>query len=660
MNLLKKKKENRILYLIIPLILIVTISIICIRNIHRVANMQRVQSVDGVYDLSEFDFEDGFVRLEGDVSYLPDILTPEEFKDQEQAASIGNPWNIPYATSKIRIIVPENRTYTITVGSIDYAHRVYVNGELRFEAGNPANRKEDFQAGHAQMMLDVKAEQGEIILLQQGANFVHQEGGGHSNLYFGKSSDIQAFLSQTAGPEYIIVGLFITLCLVHFVLYIIRRTYKANLIFSLLCLTWMLRSGVTGTKVCYSLFPSLPWELAFRLEYLTIPIAAILLIILIRDLFPKIPQAWFFVTLISGSILFSGMCLFIDTITLSKLLFYYEVFFTLSIVYLFIRFIMKIPQMIKTGQVQIEQRLSFIGFCIFFIATVNDALYHAGIYYALGIPLSFAMTGYAMLLFSFLQMSAMFIGTMRETMLAHEREQKAEAEKAMLIEMNHFKNAFYADISHEMKTPLTVIAVNAQFAAQNIQAGVIDEETVADLTAISVEAKRLAQMVTSLVGIGRMQGVKEEYTELNLTSLIGETLRIYQTLFDRKYNTLTSYIEPNLPHIMGNADQLIQVLINLLSNANRHTSEDVIHVDVKRVEDTIECLVKDHGEGIAEELLPHVFERYYHGTNGSSGLGLSICKTIVEEHGGTISIESNINQGTTVCFTLPVRRESKL
>lgn len=657
MNFINNKNEKRMLFAILPLILITCLIIIYMRNFYRVSDMTKVQSVDGVFDLSGFDLDDGFFRLEGDVVYLPEIMTPVEFTQNQQNALVGNPWDIPYATSKIRIIVPVDRTYTITCGSIDYAHRVYVNGELRFEAGNPANQKEAFQAGHAQMMLDVKAENGEIILVQQAANFVHREGGGHSNLYFGTSSNIQTFFAQIAGPEYVIVAFFITLFLVHLILFIIRRTYKANLIFALLCFMWMLRSGITGAKVFYLLIPSLPWELAFRLEYLTIPAAAILLILLIRNLFIEIPQQWFVRTFILGSIMFSIMCICLDTLTLSNLLFYYEAFFTVAIAYLMTRFIMKMNTILKNQDILTEQMLSLCGIMIFMIASINDALYHSSIYYALGVPLTFSMTGPAMLIFSFFQMSAMFLGTLRETMLAHEREQKAEAEKTMLLEMNQFKNAFYADISHEMKTPLTVIAVNAQFAAQNIQAGAIDEETIADLSVISNEAKRLAQMVTSLVGIGRMQGIKEDKTSLDITLLISETLRMYQTLFDRKHNVLTSYIEPNLPMIMGNADQLIQVFINILSNANRHTSEDVIHVDVKRVHDIIQFSIKDHGEGISEELLPHVFERYCHGTNGSSGLGLSICKTIIEEHGGTIIIESMVNKGTTVYFTLPVGKE---
>lgn len=131
---------------------------------------------------------------------------------------------------------------------------------------------------------------------------------------------------------------------------------------------------------------------------------------------------------------------------------------------------------------------------------------------------------------------------------------------------------------------LTVIAVNAQFAAQNIETGAVDEETVTDLTAISAEAKRLAQMVTSLVGIGRMQG--GDGALFSLSPLLTETARIYQSLFARKKNTLTA--------------------------------EEV------------------------SELLPHVFERYFHG-----------------EKGGNIDIKSEEGRGTTVWFTLPVKEETK-
>ena len=650
----KINREHLMLLIVLPLIVLLCLSLWYMRNDYRVADMTRVESGNGVYDLTDMDFDAGFAYLKGDVSYLPGILTPEEFVAREGEAQKGNPWDMPSATSRIRIETPDDNPYILTAGSIDFAHRVYVNGSLRFEAGVPAETAERFKPGYAWMTLEVMPENGVIEIIQQGANFVHREGGGHTNLFFGRSEFIQPFLALSFGPEYIITGLFAALFLVHLVLFIVRRSYKPNLIFSLLCLTWMTRTGLTGTKVFYAMFPGLSWQAAFRTEYLSLPIAAILIVLLIREVFPGIAQKWFVGTMCAGSGLFCILCLAMDTVILSWALLLFEAFFTLSIVYLCVRFAMKVPNLVRTRQFKIEQAVSLLGLGIFMIATVNDALYHASIFYALGFTHAFALTGLAMLIFSFFQMTAMFYGTMRETMLAHQREQRAEAEKEMLEEMNRLKNIFYTDLSHEMKTPLTVIAVNAQFVAQNIAGGTVDEETVTDLDAISAEAKRLAQMVTSLVGLGRMQGAEGESTSLALDSLMAETARIYQTLFARKNNTLTAFSEPGLPAVEGSADRLIQVFINLLSNANRHTCSGSVSMRAETVEDKVKISVADDGSGIEAALLPHVFERYCRGEDGGSGLGLPICKTIVEEHGGEIGIESEKGKGTTVWFTLPV------
>lgn len=650
------KKERRILFAVLPAIVLLCLSLWYVRHYYRVDDMTRVQSVNGVFDLTGIDLDTGILRLEGDVSFIPGILTPEQFAAREDEAQIGNPWNISSATSRICIKVPDNRTYTLTVNSIDFAHRVYVDGELRFEAGNPAETAEDFTPGHGQMTLEVTPENGVIEIIQQGANFVHREGGGHSNLYFGRPQTIQTLLALTFGPEYITVGLFAALFLVHLVLFVVRRSYRPNLIFSLLCLTWMVRTGVTGAKVFYAMFPALPWQAAFRAEYLSLPLAAILMVLLIRAVFPGVPQKWFVRTMCAVPALFCVLCLVMDTVPLSWALMPFEALFTLAILYLCVRFVMKVPGLVRSGSFQIEQTVSLIGLGFFMVAAVNDALYHANVFHALGFSRAFAMTGLAMLIFSFFQMTAMFYGTMRETALAHEQEQHAQAEKEMLSEMNRLKSAFYTDMSHEMKTPLTVIAVNAQFAAQNIESGAVDEETVTDLNAISAEAKRLAQMVTSLVGIGRMQGTEGGRAPLALDSLITETARIYQSLFARKNNTLTAEVEPDLPPVNGNADRLIQVLINLLSNANRHTSNGAVHIRTEALENRVRVSVTDTGEGIAPDLLPRVFERYCHGEKGGSGLGLSICKAIIEEHGGEIGIESEEGKGTSVWFTLPIHR----
>lgn len=637
------------LFIVLPLIVVASLSLWYLRNFYRVefAQMTRVEPVNNVYDLTGIDFSTGFARLQGDLKFIPGILTPEEYAARADEAVFGPYWTLPAATSRMIILVSDNSVYTVTSSSVDYAHNAYYNGELRFHAGVPAENAADFTPGYAWMEVEVRPENGVIELVQQGANFVHRVGGGHGNLYFGKPEIIQRFVAMTTYTEAVKVGLFAALFFVHLLLYIVQRNYLPNLYFSLLCLTWAVRNGLTGSKIFYALFPAIPWQTAYRLEHLALPAAFLLLILLARRVFPGVLHKQFVLASVVMAVAFAAVCLAADTVLLTWVQLYYNGLYAAAVVYLYIRFLMMLPGMARSKSLQTGQAISLLGFLLFLYAGVHDQLYHMDF----PLLLKFSITDAAMMIFSFFQMTAMFYGTMRETALAHARERQARLEKEMLSEMNRLKSAFYTDMSHEMKTPLTVIAVNAQFAAQNILAGAIDEETVTDLNAISTEAKRLAQMVTSLVGIGRMQGGGP----LSLKSLLTETARIYQSLFARKGNTLSVEAAENLPPVKGNADQLIQALINLLSNANRHTTGGAVLIQAQVLENQVQVSVTDNGEGISPELLPHVFERFCHGEKGGSGLGLPICKTIIEGHGGNIGIESKEGKGTKVWFTLPIK-----
>lgn len=186
---MKQNKERRVLFVVLPLIALLCLHLWYLRNYSRMDGMTCVQSENGVFDLTGAGLDTGLFRLEGDVPYIPGILTTEEFAAKENEAISGNPWYIPSATSRLRIRVPDERTYTLTVTSIDFAHRTYVNGELRFEAGVSAETAEDFVPGHAQ----------------------------------------QSVFRQTGG------------------------------------------------KVFYAMFPALPWQAAFRAEYLSLPTAAFIM-----------------------------------------------------------------------------------------------------------------------------------------------------------------------------------------------------------------------------------------------------------------------------------------------------------------------------------------------------------------------------------------------
>lgn len=646
---MSEKSEKRILKLILPLIAVLMLLVWSVKP--HADETRIITSKDGTWDLTHMDLMQEKVKLSGTVEYVPNaLLSPQDFSKRDDF-QLGQPGDVvQYATSRMHIKVPQG-SYLICGYSVDFASRMYVNGTLVYEAGKPgSSRKQALPGVEYYVVPAVPDANGDIVIVQQVSNFTHKDGGTHGTLYLGAPRLINQYVTRNEWPEAVLMGGYLLLFLVHLILFLMIRGYKPNLLFSLFCLTWFIRTGVSGQRLLGAVFPALSWTTIFRLEYLTMPISGILLVWLLYQLFPSILPRRFVLAATFFCACFAAIDLFGPTLLMSYTAICRIVILGLIGLYFFIRLIKYHSHM------NIEQAAVLSGFVFLLIAAVWDMLYHRDIYI---LPaMRFAISEMAVAVFVLYSMTAMFFGTMQEVRKAKEGEERMSAERDMLEELNHLKNQFYTDMSHEMKTPLTVISVNAQFVAQNIESGTIDKETIADVTAISTEAKRLAQMVTSLVGLGQMQGTTVKEHLLSVNSLVEETVRIYQSMFARQKNVLTAQTDPHNPSVEGNADQLIQVLINLLSNANRHTENGRVVVSIEKLTNEVRVNVTDNGSGIEADLLPHVFERYQRGEEGVTGLGLTICKKIIEEHHGKIGIESVIGKGTQVWFTLPVKEDA--
>ena len=120
-------------------------------------------------------------------------------------------------------------------------------------------------------------------------------------------------------------------------------------------------------------------------------------------------------------------------------------------------------------------------------------------------------------------------------------------------------------------------------------------------------------------------------------------------------NRLEIDVSLDLPMVEADPGRITQVLVNLIANALRHTDQGLITVSASAVEGFVQLSVSDTGKGISEDELRGLFTRFRAGSGETgTGLGLYICKYLVEEHGGTIQVESAVNQGTTVTFSLPL------
>jgi len=237
------------------------------------------------------------------------------------------------------------------------------------------------------------------------------------------------------------------------------------------------------------------------------------------------------------------------------------------------------------------------------------------------------------------------------------REQELLADNEMLDRMNRMKNEFFQNMSHDFKTPLTVISSSVINAADMLDFDVDKDKVKEVLDNAQGEIMRMARMVDGAMKHSSIYDNRQDMNPLDIAPLLRDGAETYRALLDRNNNRLTLDIPASLPHICGNADMLMHVLSNLLSNANRHARGGEINIKAEVNDSVIAVTVRDSGDGIKPELIPHVFERGV--SDGGTGLGLSICKTAIEAHNGAISVKSEYGDGAAVTFTLPIYTQTE-
>ncbi|MBU8791349.1 HAMP domain-containing sensor histidine kinase [Oceanobacillus caeni] len=226
-----------------------------------------------------------------------------------------------------------------------------------------------------------------------------------------------------------------------------------------------------------------------------------------------------------------------------------------------------------------------------------------------------------------------------------------------LERLKNDRNEFLASISHELRTPLTYIKGYADIISKQ---DITDEERKEYLDIIREETEHLTVLVKNLFDLAKMDENKFVINRksVSLRQLIQTIEERIAPVMEEKNITLSTSCPVN---IIGNIDpdRIQQVLLNILDNARKHTPDGKsISLEVTQNDREITITISDEGEGIPKEELPYLFERLYRveksrsRESGGTGLGLAIAKEIIESHGGTIEIESELGKGTRVIIHL--------
>jgi signal transduction histidine kinase len=230
-----------------------------------------------------------------------------------------------------------------------------------------------------------------------------------------------------------------------------------------------------------------------------------------------------------------------------------------------------------------------------------------------------------------------------------------------LRELDRLKSDFLSTVSHELRTPLTSIR---SFSEILLRYGVEDAEKRTKFVGIiHNEAERLTRMINDLLDLSKIEaGRLEPRPEpLELEPVFSRALDITHPIFTEKKVTVISTVEEGLPGVYADADQLHQVLTNLLSNSLNFSPEcGVIRLSACKKDGFALISVADQGPGIPLDKLEQVFERFHQVRDSQksrplgTGLGLTISREIVERMGGNIWVESELGAGAVFSFTVPL------
>ena len=606
--------------------------------------------------LNRFDFSERLALISPDAfdKHPNALYTPNDFLEKRALAPTNELYDSPrYATYRLVLNLQEGTLYGITGLSATHAMTLWVDGVVLAQVGVPGDSFENMTAGTNFFTVYFVAgyEPTEIIIQRSG--FVLAHGGRLNPLYFGEQPLITSWNILGHIRISILIGVTLMSVLLYLGIFLFFRNQKQFLWFSLVCMMIALRTLGIDFRIIAALLPQMEWQLDYLLAYLFTSAFAAALIMYIDAMFNNGANRLFKYIAIGFFVMHGVFMVFTDPAVYSQFNTPYNILMVLFISGILAGNIWRIVK--NKIKWQTEYVLVTIGSVVNIVLGVTEVIIRALT------PETVAnYTQAGTLVFIFINTIALTIYFRRNEVELDEtkkHEKQLTGEKATLESLNRMKNNYLANMSHETKTPLTLISVDVQLAAALYEGEGEDGKLISEaLYRAQEEILRVSRITDNNLKLAAMQSSGDKMSALDFSALLKSGAEVRRRLVEKNDNALVVNVLDDLPKVYGNADRLVQVLSNLIDNANRHTKYGKIYIEADVCEGLVVAEVLDSGMGIPAELLPRIFERGVSGAN-STGIGLPICKQIVEAHGGTISAQSEKGKGTTITIKLPIHDE---
>ncbi|MBW7475483.1 response regulator [Paenibacillus oenotherae] len=618
------------------------------------------QAIQGKLDLRGWDFsKDRTISLNGQWEFYPHVLLNKNTdiglssdRDRELLEVPGS-WNdvmpgkgastFGYGSYRLRILVQPDKEqiYGIRVPVIPTSSELYVNGRLIAHAGEPESDAERYTARKIPYTASFATELSEIEIVIQVANFDDTLMGGINwPIQFGSDHAAQKAASFSNGMQLSICLILLMHAVYAGILFLMGVRQKGLLYFALLIISGIVAILIDDSSLLLIWLP-ISYDMTLRIYYLAYLGNAVFLLQFVKHLIPEYFAIRGLRAYIAACTVYAIAALFLPIRWLS----YADLLHTLILIIPFLI----VP--VRAFKAAVSGNKDSIYILLGLTAITTNIVWGL-----------IKNTGWQEMEYYPFDMLAASIAFASYWFMHYIRSSAQTAELAeQLLKEDKRKDQFLVNTSHELRNPLhgilniaqTVISSGGKYGEDK------NKENMKLLIAVG---KRMSFLLNDLLDLTRLKEdrIRLRAADIRVQALASGVIDMLQFLTAGKPIRLVNRIPAEFPHVRADENRVIQILFNLLHNAVKFTNEGSITVEAHTEGDQAVIVISDTGIGMDEKTQRSIFEPYEQGGMeeaahaGGLGLGLSICKQLVDLHGGTLAVSSIPGSGSAFTFTLPL------
>ncbi len=651
-----------IIRVLIPLILICSFSAGC-----RKTSDELPQAVSGVLDLKGWNFKsEGILKLDGYWEFYREKFiapcgtscTPSAQNNSDRIKVPGN-WDNHIAKDKefgsYRLIL-RNLTGSgnaVKLNGIYGGYILYINGHSVSQAGTVGRSADESVFELKSELVPLPDGASELELVLHLSNFDHSRGGLRNTLYIGQYKELEELRRRTLETDFFLFGALLMMSLYHLGLYSLRRTDRSALYFAAVCLLFSLRPIFIGEHEIADLL-NYPYNIyMIRLEYILLYLTLPFYYLYIREIFPSEFRNRTMNYCMAYLIAVCAVPTVFSAKIFTELLFLFHIGVILTV-------LTSIAFIILAVIRKREGSLIFsLGILIVSVCAVNDLLYARGAIFTknyISHGVFFFIFSQAYLLSS--RFSKAFRDSEISRSMAEEQRLLAEERKTEIEKLNGMKDEFLANLSHELKTPLTYIYMYSEMLTEPNE-----QETVIEYgKELLGNAKKLNDYLEDLILMTDIESMKELHLEsVSFASAVEENILSLKSESTQNHVSI-SYNTEEDDTVLCDRHLFVKMLYAVMKNAilyNREGGSVVLSFQKNAKECIFSC--RDTGIGISEKMKERVFEKFFRADSSLKyeksgvGIGLYLASRIASLHGGRIELDSEEGKGSEFRIIFPLR-----